>query len=91
MRSSRPCTARERPHGRPSCSGFGSVAALCPDDVLGLRLSGPRQPDEHGGAHARPARVSDVPVDEGTNARLRCTRCGARGEERHVAVDAMAR
>ena len=34
MCSSRPCTACERSHGRPSCSGFRSVAALCPDDVL---------------------------------------------------------
>jgi hypothetical protein len=56
-----------------------------------LRLLGLRSPDEHGGAYACRARISDVLMKrDDINARLRCMRCGARGEAQHIAIDAIA-
>ena len=68
----------------------GSVGALCPDDVLTFAcpVCGHRASME---ARALTERVSSKLLIEHIDARLRCTRCGARGRARLVAIDAAER
>ena len=65
----------------------GPVAALCPDDVLTFACPtcGYQASME---ARALTERVSPALLIEDLDARLRCTRCGARGEARLIAIDA---
>jgi rubredoxin len=65
---------------------YGSVGALCPDDVLTLAcpVCGYQASME---ARALTERVSPKLKIEDIDARLRCTRCGARGQAQLIAVD----
>jgi transcription elongation factor Elf1 len=69
---------------------YGSVAALCPDDVLTFAcpVCGHQASME---ARALIARVSATLLIEEIDARLRCTRCGARGQAQLIAVEAAER
>jgi|1186.fasta_scaffold773433_2 transcription elongation factor Elf1 len=66
---------------------YGSVAALCPDDILTFAcpVCGHQASME---ARALTERVSGTLLIEDIDARLRCTRCGARGQAQLIAIDA---
>ena len=65
----------------------GSVAALCPDDVLTFAcLACGHQASME--ARTLKLRVTSDLLIEDLDARLRCTSCGARGQAQLVAIDA---
>jgi transcription elongation factor Elf1 len=68
----------------------GSVDTLCPDDVLTFACPacGHQASME---ARALIERVSSHVLIENLDARLRCTRCGARGQAQLTAIEAAAR
>ena len=65
---------------------YGSVGALCPDDVLTFAcpVCGHQASVE---ARALIERVSSKLLIGDIDARLRCTRCGARGQAQLIAID----
>ena len=65
---------------------YGPVGALCPDDVLTFvcPVCGHRASME---ARALTERVSSKLRIEDIDARLRCTRCGARGQAQLIRID----
>jgi DNA-directed RNA polymerase subunit RPC12/RpoP len=65
---------------------YGPVVALCPDGVLtsACPVCGHQASME---AHALIERVSSKLKIENIDARLRCTRCGARGRAQLVHID----
>jgi transcription elongation factor Elf1 len=65
---------------------YGSVDALCPDDVLTFvcLTCGHRASMK---ARALTERASSKLKIEDIDARLRCTRCGARGHAQLIAID----
>ena len=68
----------------------GSAGALCPDDVLTFAcpVCGHRASMK---ARALIERVSSKLKIEDIDARLRCTRCGPRGQAQLVTIDAAER
>ena len=65
---------------------YGSVDALCPDDVLTFAcpVCGHQASVE---ARVLIERVSSKLKIEDIDARLRCTRCGARGQAQLIRID----
>ena len=69
---------------------YGSVAALCPDDVLTFAcpVCGHQASME---ARTLKLRVASDLLIEDLDARLRCTSCGARGQAQLIAIEAAER
>jgi transcription elongation factor Elf1 len=69
---------------------YGSVAALCPDDVLTFACPACGHEASMEARRLADRVRSDLLIEE-VDARLRCTSCGARGQARLVAIDAAER
>ena len=68
----------------------GSVAALCPDDVLTFACPACGHRASVAARTLVPRVPSDLPIED-IDARLRCTCCGARGDAQLVTIDAAGR